>query len=598
MTDPQTVRQVEPVSGFTLTGGEMLDHSDRAAARADHAGLELARRAVEAAEGPVLLIGPTASLLLEDLSPERAVSVLVRGTVDARSLQHSRDLHEGLSVHCGSLDRFDTSAHAVVVALDPLRMLVTPDSRPLSCRESLALMAGFTAESGVLVAEVSNSLGINDLQTAPSVLARDNFDHLAGEAAGGLFRHELAGALDHADLNLARCFAAVPSATHPVVLVRDDSLTDEELVQFAKTFTSAVAVDPGPGPRTLSDPTMLTERMFDARLAAELAPVWIVMWTHGDADDLQVPRAVAVEPEAAAGWRARVVVDDDDRHALGGLVASGVVERDLSRAYAGERGALVETMLTDACRVRDLTGVRHVVAAYGAWLMSLPAPEAIVATVDNTVCRTDGDSVTFGLFDPSWTVSVETTSEAALARNLWRFAQRLLRRSFAHPWVADAGADQITDSLCAMVGVDWTSTRESSVALEERLQASLGSAADNGFARLTTPGAQEMDAQDPRSASWRETVRANAELREELAVNRERIEWLERHLEWRDRQFAGLEKRMNTVTATTAYKVTDALGAPKRKAVKSARALVMDQLPPGFKDKAEKAVRRMLNDAT
>ena len=66
-------------------------------------------------------------------------------------------------------------------------------------------------------------------------------------------------------------------------------------------------------------------------------------------------------------------------------------------------------MLTDACRVRDLTGVRHVVAAYGAWLMSLPAPEAIVATVDNTVCRTDGDSVTFGLFDPSWTVSVETT---------------------------------------------------------------------------------------------------------------------------------------------------------------------------------------------
>ncbi|QNK51592.1 hypothetical protein H7F30_07825 [Dermacoccus sp. PAMC28757] len=260
MTDPQTVRQVEPVSGFTLTGGEMLDHSDRAAARADHAGLELARRAVEAAEGPVLLIGPTASLLLEDLSPEREVSVLVRGTVDARSLQHSRDLHEGLSVHCGSLDRFDTSDHAVVVALDPLRVLVTPDSRPLSCRESLALMAGFTAESGVLVAEVSNSLGINDLQTAPSVLARDNFDHLAGEAAGGLFRHELAGALDHADLNLARCFAAVPSATHPVVLVRDDSLADEG----TRPVREDVHLRRGgrPGPRTAH-----TERPDDAHRA-------------------------------------------------------------------------------------------------------------------------------------------------------------------------------------------------------------------------------------------------------------------------------------------------------------------------------------------
>ena len=593
--------QTEPISGYTLVGGDMFDHDDTHLARADHAGLELARRAMTRGVGDIVLVGPTAALLLDEVPPERPVSVLVRGTRDAQRLQREAATRPDLRVFCGGLDRFETRPGGLVVALDPLRALVTPDSRPLGVAEGLECLAALTSEDGMLLAEIDNALGFEELHHVPDVSGPDNFDHLAGEPDSGLYHHDLAGVLDHAGLTLAHRYAAAPTTRRPAVLLRSDVANDGAAAQLGRAFALAAAVETPSSTTVLSDPADVVERLFAGHLVDVLAPAWVVVWRRGESvESAASPQLVAVEAHTGGEWRAGVVIDDDAtlRPTSREHVASGALERDLGAAYTGtSKGAgLLEADLTRACRRRDLEVVRRAVAAYAAWMSTLPAPEALAATVDN--CLVDAELTSFTVLDPSWTWRAPGDAQVVLARSLWRFAQRLVRRTGAHPWTADAEPAQVADALCTMAGLDWPGLEQDVLALEARVASSLRpEAATDPLPQLATPGAAHPQAPVHRAATWRETARANAELRELLAVNKARIEWLERHLEWRDRQFAILEKRMNSVTATTAYKVTDALGAPKRKAVSGARALVMDQLPPGFKDKAEKAVRKMLDDA-
>ncbi len=592
--------QRDEVSGYTLIGGDMFGWSDLTAPRSDSAALVLAADLIAAHPGRVLLVGPTASTLLDGIADDRPVTVLVRGTDDARSVQHLGATRTGLVVRCGGIDRFEAQEHDVVVALDPLRTLITPDSRPIDVAEALQLLADSTAQGGLLVAEIANSMGLDEVQQVPAVFARDNFDHLLGEMAGGLFHHQLASVVDHTGLTPWARYATAPTAHEPSVLVRPEALDDPATRTLAKAFATAAAADHAGDQLTLGDPAVLVGRVFEAQSVDALAPSWIALWHRGAAPSNDLPAALVAEPRADGSWRAQARIDSAGQvRSTGSTVTLGAVQRELPQAYAGDHtGDLFEAVLGRACRTRDLGAVRTLVGAYADWLRAGEPATALFRTIDNTLVVAARDAApTFAPLDPSWTWLADTPIEVAVARALHRFAHRLVRRGSAHPWAADAAPDQITESLALMAGLDWVEVRDQVASVEERLADTLWPNRSGDRPREITPGAlDEAGAAGSRLAPWRETVRRNAELTEQLKVQNARIEWLERHLEWRDRQFANLEKKMNSVMATTAYKVTDKLGAPKRKAVGSARALVMDQLPPGFKDKAEKMVRRMLDD--
>ena len=100
--------QVDLASGTRLIGGEMAGWSDLTAQNSAGAVTCLLEPVLRAARSAprILLLGPRASRLLEDLPADAEVDVLVRGLGDARHLAALSGLRARGAIHCGGLDRF------------------------------------------------------------------------------------------------------------------------------------------------------------------------------------------------------------------------------------------------------------------------------------------------------------------------------------------------------------------------------------------------------------------------------------------------------------------------------------------------------------
>jgi hypothetical protein len=153
--------QVDLASGTRLIGGEMLGWSDLAADSSAGAASYVVSVVLRAATSArkVLLLGPRASHLLEEMPADVSVDVLVRGLRDARHLAALSGLRSEARTHCGGLDRLDTGdRYDVVVALDGPDVLLSPDSAGMGHVELLQGLATWLAPGGTLVATVENEL--------------------------------------------------------------------------------------------------------------------------------------------------------------------------------------------------------------------------------------------------------------------------------------------------------------------------------------------------------------------------------------------------------------------------------------------------------
>jgi hypothetical protein len=157
--------QVDLASGTRLIGGEMAGWSDltaQSSAGAVTCLLGPVLRGARSAAPRVLLLGPRASRLLEDLPADAEVDVLVRGLGDARHLAALSGLRARGAIHCGGLDRFAPQGrYDVIVCLDGPSVLMSPDSPGIGHAALVRLLGTWLATDGTLVAAVSNELGFD-----------------------------------------------------------------------------------------------------------------------------------------------------------------------------------------------------------------------------------------------------------------------------------------------------------------------------------------------------------------------------------------------------------------------------------------------------
>lgn len=221
--DVEAYAQTDRVSGVRLFGGEMLGWSDLTATPVP-AVVRLLRQQVGAGVGSILLVGPRAAMLVDHVPEVATVDVVVRGLPDARRLAVASQLRSGVTVHCGSLDRFaPADPFDVVVLLDAPEVLSSPDGQVLSPADLLHRLATWLGESGVLVARVDNELGVERL-FAFDVSTRRGDDAAWGWEAQhqdtrALYLRELPGQLAAAGLVAGVTCAALPAGEDPSLLV-------------------------------------------------------------------------------------------------------------------------------------------------------------------------------------------------------------------------------------------------------------------------------------------------------------------------------------------------------------------------------------------
>lgn len=592
--------QIDPASGATMIGGDMLEWSDLGGARAPRAARELLRSVLGDPSRSVTLVGPTASLLLDELNRSTPVNVLVRGVPDARDLQTRSGLHRDLTVYCGGLDRFSAPEPAdVVVALDARDQLLTPDSPPTTQEEVIAALVALARPGGIVAISVRNPLGLDVL--APPVEQEPAGTWMRAGAGFDQWAHypQVPGLFARAGLDVGRVYGAYPSAADTSVLLAADA--DDATVSRADLFVQAQAGDHFARRPATTDPMSLLPGVFAAGMQASLAPAWLVVGSRGDGPKPAWPDLVVAENTGSPRWDLSLSATADGVSATPALeVTERRVARDVGRLAAGAAaGRTLEIALRSRLADHDVTGARELVSAYTAWLTSVcPVEHRMFAAPDNVVLTPTG---ALESRDPSWAWSGPTEDRVALARGLRRFAGRLVSAGAPHPWSPNASPDHIAQTLLPSSVGEWDESLPDLLArIEGEIAATVQGMSTAAEQQAVTADAErgrnELVALPGLAMGYRQALRKVAELAQELRTRDQRIDWLERHLEWRDRQYAMLEKRTNAVQATVGYRAANALAAPKNKAVSVARQTVMSQLPPGFKEKAEKAARRMLNN--
>ena len=211
--------QVDLASGTRLIGGEMAGWSDLTAQSSAGAVTCLLDPVLCAARSAprILLLGPRASRLLEDLPADAEVDVLVRGLGDARHLAALSGLRARGAIHCGGLDRFaPQERYDVIVSLDGPSVLMSPDSPGIGHAALVRLLGTWLSADGTLVAAVSNELGFDTQFRLKVREALDADDQWHRGAAGfdprALYHRELDGALESAALKPLSVYAGFPAA--------------------------------------------------------------------------------------------------------------------------------------------------------------------------------------------------------------------------------------------------------------------------------------------------------------------------------------------------------------------------------------------------
>jgi hypothetical protein len=601
------VHRVDHVSGARLHGGEMLDWSDFAQRPSAGAVQVLLPSFQPSSDHPgrVLLLGPRAAGLVEELAAWSAVDVLVRGLPDARALGVATQLRAGVTLHCGSLDRFEPPGRFdLVVVLDGPETLLSPDGVAASHLAVLDRCRELLTDEGVLVAALANELGVDRL-FALDVVGRQRDNSAWGwEAPGDAVRppylSELLRHLKETGNGTVALYSALPSASDVALLVRPDDLPADDAGRLAvlgtRVFTAAHRQRPA-----LADPFETARHLLESGELALLAPGWVIVARRAGASLPTMPALVALETDIPADWRAVTVRDGDGWHVRS---ASGHPERQQGpvlrcltpAAETVVSGPSLDVLLRRACHHHDLATVRHLVRRYDSWVRS-PAehetPEHRFFAVPSDVL-VNGDRM--ASVDPSWRLTVPVADDVLVAHGLREFASGLLASGAEHPWSSDISPDALVRTLAAMAGNQVTDgTLDALSRLEAQVDAATGTA-DEGLAYLARveAGRSQFVAQSGPARGYREAVAASIRLAQALESRSAKVEWLEATLESRDRKLEAVQQQLAHTRGSLSFRIGQLVTFPARAFVVLGRRIVNAVLPMDLVHKAETLARKLL----
>ncbi len=563
MTDTQT-------TGVRLLGGELLTWSDaegssgRLPVRGEVLGELL--RSVIPSDARILVAGPHDQALVElTISLGGQVTCLLRSMADAAALAERTPQAE---VWCGGLDKLD-GEFDVVVALDGLDRLGTPDCGPLDWRAALTRLAARVADGGTLLAAVENELGVHRLVEIDRPELRQSREWWRLAEPWAADPNAVGEVLTAADLPVDRWYAGFPRPAAPGLLL------DAELAAScapgsvpARLLDAACTGDVSARP-VLGEPRELLAGAVRGSLAARLAPFWIVVAGPGGGP---LPDALVLEGGEDPRWSAVSVMATEATgkwaRRPGGEPAApcteGRVVRDPARlSGAVPEGASVEQQLLAACRRHDLPAVRTLLRGYAAWLAAGPAADQrAFATLDNVACAGER----YALLDPGWTLTGPSPFDDALARALRRFATRLMASGAPHPWPSGLDVHEITTVLHAIAGRPADpELLHRGIRLEAEILAALGSAAETERARLETAlAAGGVTEAAGRPRGYRELVAAHALLTDEVRFQRARAAAAEKELRKAEKKLDKVQGTLQAVRGSVSFKAGRLVTAPLR----------------------------------
>ncbi|MEU4155811.1 hypothetical protein [Actinoplanes sp. NPDC026670] len=386
-----------------MIGGEMPEYAE------EHppAGGVLLRHLLERLPTGirVLVAGPHEPTLVDVLADRRDVTCLVRSQPDAAALPD-------VTVLCGTLSKLtDADRYDVVIALDGVGRLCSPEDTPLDWAESVRILARSLRPGGTLLLTVENELGVHrlvDTGAAASARTGDAW-HALGDLNDVPGRPDrLAAALAAEGLPVSALAAAWPRPESPSLLVTPETLSHGPLDALAAL--AAAAVSPAyPGRPVLSDPRRLAATAVRRGIGAELAPAWLVVAQRAIRPG---QAAVTLAPALFAGPSGTVT------EVSGGSLPAGRV---------------LEEWLLSAALGRDLPVLRRLLTG---WMTELP-----MAGAGNVLV--DGDR--YALLDPA----VPDQPDA-----LARFAHTLLDGGYHHPWPGVTDVARLIAVLAGAAGID------------------------------------------------------------------------------------------------------------------------------------------------
>ena len=562
-----------------LIGGESLVWSDESVygAAPPAAGRPLEMLAGEAGRdcGRILVAGPHRAELVGCLAALPAsLTCLIRSYVDAVAMATR---FPGARMLCGSLAKLGPDEEFdVVVALDGLSRLTTADGPDLCWDESLSTLLAALRPGGRLVLAGENTLGIHRLVAFAGGRGPDAA--VAGRPTARPWSLvQLERRLSAAGLDVRVSYLGYAQPAAPSVLIRADvtAVVDAALGGYLDATLSAATGEAFAGRPVLSDPRRLVTAALRSGLAAELAPVWLVVADRpGAGSGPDLPEVIVADAGADAaqrrgwsvaygivpedgGWVRRLVGAKDPR-----VRAAWPVRRDPAR-LAGPLpvGICLEEMLLDACLRGDLPVLRGLLTDFAGWLAGqcdgadlLPGEYGFV-TPANTVHA--DPPAGFAVLDRSWSLAEPVPCDVAVLRGLRQFAVTLVTGHHPHPWPSALDADELTLLLAAIAGrpadravlrraveleVEITAAIRG---LDERRRAELAqrlAAVSGGTPAVHVDGHRELH----ESVRW---------LRTELVHAESRLAWYDELLTTRERALARAQRRVTLLTGSLTFRI-------------------------------------------
>ncbi len=368
----------------------------------------------------VLVAGPHHTGLIRALADRREVTCLLRSRPDAEALPD-------VDVLCGTLSKLtETDRYDVVVALDGVGRLVSPEDTPLDWAESVRVLKRALRPGGTLLLAVENKLGVHrlvDPGTATADPAADAWTPL-GEFSGEPGRPDrLTTVLGAEGLPVTSLMSGWPSLRRPSLLATPEALRYGPLDALSAFAAHATAGAYAEIP-VLSDPRRLAAASVRRGIGAELAPVWLVTAQRAarPSPALPLPPVLFASPDASSPVVTELLSTPD-----------GWLRRPVNGpAEPLPAGHLLEERLLTAALGHDLPQLRRLLTG---WMTELP-----MAAAGNVLV--DGER--FTILDPG----VPELPDA-----LARFAHTLLDGGYHHPWPGVTDVVRLIAVLAGAAGV-------------------------------------------------------------------------------------------------------------------------------------------------
>lgn len=555
------------------------------------------------ATGRTLLLGAEAAKCVGLLPADAQADVIVRSRTDAGVVVAARP---GTRVWAGSYTRFDsTDPYDLVVSLDTVETLVTPDDEPTTSQELVRRAFQWAADGGSLCLRIPNRLGIDTLLAEHAPVGEE-----WGATDPGLTQRELATLA-----NTANTMAVVGRV--PRMLVSESVAEDERYAGLLTTATCSALIDELAPDTILRDPMSVVPSIVEAGELMRLAPSWILVRSVDELPSLLIdadhpfgdPKAETVgleeesredpereesgEPDSArpdgidpdSSWSRWIEADGEGGYtvrAFGRTTGLGPLWRDVDvSAEAQLASAVLEARWREAAASGQLEPLRDQIRLWARWADALDHEQAWFATPDNVAVHPDGS---LSLLDASWRWIEGNDPDAAKVLGLRRFAMRMLATGASHPWPANVTLDGVTEALALMAGLRWSENLlERAVRVGERIKL-LSTIADESRVEDLVERSLILGRQHQLSlgaAMGREAQqRLLNRLGNEAAEQQLKVEWYERHVRRRDGQLNGLERQLESIEASVPYKIARGITWPGRAAIRGAKGIVKRALPP------------------